>query len=183
MQKACADIFLNNLCDKVQAHNGVCETLFERHRGDETPFARCNAEDEIWQDGDLDCITDEPKVPAMGDAPVGNHQLAVPPKQEARISDKVKSVSTALKVYQTDFEIAALFVMPESELLISSKLLTPLARVDKCTGRLYAHLHYVLQCSARFNRIQRMHTSDGTKLNHLRSVFWKTGVVKNQGTR
>jgi hypothetical protein len=99
LQKACADVFLNNMCDKIQAHNGVCETLFERHRGDETPFARCNAKDEIWQDGDLDCITDEPKVPAMGDAPVGNHQLAVPPKQEARISDKVKSVSTALKVY------------------------------------------------------------------------------------
>ena len=171
LQKACAYVFLNNLCDKVQAHNGVCETLFERHRGDETPFARCNAKDEIWQDGDLDCITDEPKVPAMGDAPVGNHQLAVPPKQEARVNDKSKSTSSALKLYQTDFEIAALFVMPESELLISFKLLTPLARVDKCTGRLYAHLHSlqsdVLQCSARFNRIQRMHTSDGDKAQSL----------------
>ena len=97
------------------------------------------------------------------------------------------SVSTPLKVYQTDFEIAALFVMPESELLISFKLLTPLARVDKCTGRLYyVHLHSLqsenLQCSARFNKIQRMHTSDGDKAQSLGSVFWKTGVVEIQGT-
>ena len=50
-------------------------------------------------------------------------------------------------------------------------MLTPLARVDRCTGRNYGHLHdkqsNILRASSRFARIQRLHTSDGDKAQAL----------------
>ena len=47
---------------------------------------------------------------------------------------KFDGATTHVKVYQTDCEIGALFLLPDSELLATFKLLTPLAQVDRCTG-------------------------------------------------
>ena len=46
-----------------------------------------------------------------------------------------------------------------------------LARVDRCAGRTYAHLHNqqsnLLESRKRFKRFQRLHTSDGDKAQTL----------------
>ena len=64
-----------------------------------------------------------------------------------------------------------MYVLPESELLVTFKLLQPLTRVDRCTGRNYSDLHIrqsdVLVSSNRFKRNQRLHTSDGDKAQSL----------------
>jgi hypothetical protein len=128
-------------------------------------------------------LTDEPDAP--GDAlanPVT--AIAVRPKGCEEISKKVESSSNSCKVYQTDVEVAALFVLPDSELLLSFKLLAPLARVDRCTGRNYAHLHgrqsNILCARNRFRRIQRMHTSDGDKAQSLAERVLENRLSKDK---
>ena len=75
--------------------------------------------------------------------------------------------TSALRVYQCDLEVGALFVMPSTELLVTFKLLQPLARLDRCAGRNYADMHgrqaNVLPAMKRFARAQRIHTSDGDR--------------------
>ena len=64
-----------------------------------------------------------------------------------------------------------LFILQDSELLVTFKMIAPLARVDRCTGRTYAHLHKqqsnLPESRKRFKRCQRLHTSDGDKAQSL----------------
>ena len=81
------------------------------------------------------------------------------------------NITANLKVYQSDVEVAGLFVLPSGELLVCSKLVAPLTRLDRCAGRSYAKLHdrqsFLLQSRSRFNRYQRLHTSDGDTAQSL----------------
>ena len=76
-----------------------------------------------------------------------------------------------MKVYNTDLEIGLLYILDNHELLVTFKLLTVLARVDRCTGRTYAHLHQrqsnILEARKRFQKCQRLHTRDGDKAQSL----------------
>ena len=40
LQRGFADVFLDNMCTKVERHNGSCETYFEKHRGEEPPLPK-----------------------------------------------------------------------------------------------------------------------------------------------
>ena len=106
-------------------------------------------------------------------AAISNDQLTstAQPKRNADKTLQVSSTTTNLKVYQTDFETGALFILPSQELLVTFKLITPLAHLDRCTGVSYNWLHarqsHVLPARNRFQRYQRLHTSDGDKAQDL----------------
>ena len=38
------------MCDRAEQAGGVCQTMFEKHRGDETPYTRRGAHDTIFSD-------------------------------------------------------------------------------------------------------------------------------------
>lgn len=119
LQRACASAFIGNLCDKVDAVSGHAETLLERHKGgDETPFARCSATDPIWDEAIIDAIVDI-EEPMLAAAQPDGDQLLPHKIPEAEIETNVESNTAACKVYQTDVEVATLFILPESELLVS----------------------------------------------------------------
>ena len=181
MQTVCANAFLTTICNRTEACGGVSETYFEKHRGDETPFASCSAEDTI-DDTTLDTlITDA--------APIIPEELAIPktavvPKPiDAELALRANTSNTNLKVYQTDLEIAGLYLLNGSELLVSFKLVRPLARVDRCTGEVYRWLHdrqsNVLPVRHRFNKNIRLHTSDGDKAQTKAERALSYGYLKN----
>ena len=142
-------------------------TYFEKHRGDETPSSRVSAHDDFTT-----------SAPTLGDDESPEDQnkdcdavvAAVPPDGQVR-GFRPDIVSASLKVYQVDQEVGLLFVLKESELLVTFKLLTNLSRVDRCTGRNYAELHgrqsNVLSAKRRFRKCQRLHTSDGDQTQSL----------------
>ena len=172
-QRWCADVFLDELCNRVEKIGGTCETLFEKHRGDETPFAKVSAHDD-FDDGTIAAISmDDSDEQALADNPFMPADMAVAPlaKDAAEVSVHAHTVVANLKVYQTDYEIGALFILPEGELLTTFKLIQPLMRVDRCTGMVYRWVHHrqsnVLASRRRFRRIQRLHTSDGDKAQDL----------------
>ena len=169
LQRACADEFMALMCRKVIAQSGTPETYFEKHRGDETPFAKVSAKDAIWV-SDAKMLEDNvDPVGAIAVAAPAENQIAC--KGLEQVSTRVDSVSANLKVYQTEVEVGGLFILAESELFLTFKLIAPLARVDRCTGRNYANLHEkqsnLLESSKRFKRCQRLHTSDGDKAQSL----------------
>lgn len=172
LQRACANAFLEHLCNKCEEVSGVCQTYYEKHRGDETPYSRCGAHDDVFADTPMtiaDKPSDDVAIPVAVADP--SQLLATNVQSEKTTGITVDSYTSNLKVYQTDLEIGALFVMPDHELLVTFKLITTLARVDRCTGRNYATLHQrqsnVLPSRHRFRRIQRVHTSDGDKAQTL----------------
>ena len=174
MQRSFASKFVHELCNRCEAAGGQCVSYIERHRGDETPFAKVSAHDEPNDDGLIQQALEDAKQPTLLDSPaptpttlaVNNSESTVVP---APIS--AHTVSANLKVYNTDLEIALLFVMPDAELLVTFKMLCPLTRVDRCTGLNYARLHArqanVLSARTRFFKNQRMQTSDGDKAHYL----------------
>ena len=170
VQRASADAFVNHLCDRTEACGGVPQTFFEKHRGDETPYAKVSAHDSFTSG-----------VPALGDAVGGDDALEGAAEQVSAVATQsldsnvvglqTDLTSANLKVYQVDLEIGLLFVLQDSELLVTFKLLTNLTRVNRCTGRNYANLHHsqcnVLPSRRRFQRVQRLHTSDGDQAQDL----------------
>ena len=102
----------------------------------------------------------------------GDQTLAVA-KNATTEETKFEATSTTanLKVYQTDIEIGTLFILPDSELFVTFKLISPLARTDRCTGVAYNWIHarqsHILPARNRFRRYQRLHTSDGDKAQDL----------------
>ena len=133
----------------------------------------------MWSKGD-DALTDE-TLPSADPAAVmlAGADIAFP-SAVAKVSDtlasaerttglEVTAYTSSLKIYQTDLETACLFLLPTSELLVSFK--TSFARLDRCTGRAYARLHerqsLILTPRSRFNRLQRIHTSDGDMAQNL----------------
>ena len=86
---------------------------------------------------------------------------------EERTALRAETVVANLKVYQVDCEVAALYLLPDSELLVSFKLVCPLGRIDRCTAETYACIHMrhcnLLSVRKRFVRSQRVHTSYGDK--------------------
>ena len=148
----------------------LLRNIFREAQGGRTPFAKVSAKDNIWDDNDEIADADQTPKPSADVLATPSEQLATRSTNE-KVSTKAESVTANLKVYQCDLEVAGLFVLPESELLISFKLLQPLCRVDRCTGRNYSNLHEeqmnVLRCRNRFKRAQRLHTSDGDKAQAL----------------
>ena len=181
LQRSCANIFVEDLCDRVDKVGGAAILYLEKHRGDETPLARVNASDlhNVDPDNMLEGAPPQPlELAQSSDALVLPTQHA--PTAETRL--QAKSITTNLKVYQTDVEIGCLFLMDGQELLVTFKLVTSLSRLDRCTGVCYNWLHarqsHILPARSRFMRCQRLHTSDGDKaqdraeriLNHDRST-------------
>ena len=164
LQRSMADVLVELMCDKVELAGGQCLTMFEKHRGDETPFARCSATDTIGDNEDAtptNEITDNP-----ADAIACQQKKSLEDIDTTSKPVLIASTASAnLKVYQVDLEISCLYLLKDRELLISFKLLTPLTRLDRCTGRSYKWLHEkqsnVLNSRKRFVRNQRIHTSDG----------------------
>ena len=52
LQRACANAFLEDLCDRVEKVHGAPALYIEKHRGDETPFTRVSASDLVDIDPD-----------------------------------------------------------------------------------------------------------------------------------
>ena len=161
LQRACANEFLERTCDRIEGLGGTSQTYFERHRGDETPFTRVSATDSI-SDKEALALEDD----AIGvTVPPHVHAIAVAPIEESSNIVEAQSVTANLKVYQADLEIAGLYILADCELLVSFKIVQPLSRLDRCTGRNYAALHrrqsFLLPVADRFQRKQRLHTSDG----------------------
>lgn len=128
------------MCNRCVQNDGACETYFEKHRGDETPFARVLAK-ECGEQVPIDVANKFSASQPADDAIVfPEHQLSAE-SVHADIGKRASNVTASLKLYQCDLEVAALFVLPSSELLVSFKLLQPLAQVDRDTGRNYANLH------------------------------------------
>ena len=139
-------------------------TYFEKHRGDETPFARVSAHDTFTTDAaTLGDASGDGGAPGAENAQ--GALVTTEPKVGSVVGLQTDIVSANLKVYQVDLEIGLLFLLNGSELLVTFKLLTNLTRVNRCTGRNYASLHgrqcNVLPERSRFLRVQRLHTSDG----------------------
>ena len=166
VQRVCANSLLDATCTKVKSLGGVSQTYFERHRGDETPFSRVSATDTIFDD-DAKVLEDV----AAEVVAVTEPCVAIAPNAEKSNVIQAQSVTANLKVYSTDCEVAGLYILEDSELLISFKILQPLARLDRCTGQNYARLHTkqsdLLKVSERFIRKQRLHTSDGDAAQDL----------------
>ena len=164
LQRGCAETFLDSCCNKVEAVNGCSMTYFEKHRGDETPFTRVSATD-LTEDQAAKAISD---LPSEAVVPVANDVSTIAKPEE---SLQARSVTTNLKVYSTDVEIGALYIMHDQELLVTFKLVNPLSRLDRCTGVNYKWLHrkfsWILEARRRFKRCQRLHTSDGDKAQDL----------------
>ena len=84
VQRASAEILINNLCDRVEALGGISETYFEKHRGDETPFTRAAATDSIGIDETIQGLDDErpdkdaPQPDAVANLPQQTKQLLCP---------------------------------------------------------------------------------------------------------
>jgi hypothetical protein len=139
-------------------------TYFEKHRGDETPFTRVSATD-LTEDQAAQAISD---LPSEAVVPVATDVSTIAKPEE---SLQARSVTTNLKVYSTDVEIGALYIMHDQELLVTFKLVNPLSRLDRCTGVNYKWLHrkfsWILEARRRFKRCQRLHTSDGDKAQDL----------------
>jgi hypothetical protein len=169
LQRTLAKEFLESLCTRVENVGGTCATYIEKHRGDETPFARVSAND--LTQFDPDALAGEASLSES--VAISNDQLTsnAQPKRTADTTCQVSSNTTKSKVYQTDLEIGALFILPSQELLVTFKLITPLAHLDRCTGVSYNWLHarqsHVLPARNRFQRYQRLHTSDGDKAQDL----------------
>ena len=126
IQRVAADAFLHLMCDKTASVGGVSEVLYEKHRGDETPFAKCKAQD--------DCFIGAAENEKPADAPIAVEDnapdiLALPAASTNTLAEPsiiAHSVAVKLKVYQTDLEVAALFTYPSSQpVLVSSKLYCP----------------------------------------------------------
>ena len=168
-QRECADDFMALMCRKVVANGGTPETYFEKHRGDETPYAKVSAKDVSCETDDK--IGDVADDGVSADVPIPIGCLVAVPNSNAQVGKCVENISANLKVYQTDVEVAGLFILDDSELLVSFKLIAPLTRVDRCTGRNYADLHRrqcnLLESRRLFKRCQRLHTSDGDKAQSL----------------
>ena len=166
LQRQYADTFLQQVCDKVEGMNGVCQTYFEKHRGDETPYAKVAASDPIG--------VSKESVEQLQDA--CKDDALVPLDEQVKTTNEeapIRSHTTAqnLKVYRADLEIGALFTLPQRPLLLTFKLVVPLSRTDRCTGKCYRELHgrtcNVLDARKRFRRNQRLHTSDGDGAENL----------------
>ena len=101
---------------------------------------------------------------SAGSAPLG---LAAHPSAPQEVAPPESATSAGLKVYQSEVEIGALFTLPGQALLCTFKLIQPLANIDRCTSENYLSLHkrqsQLLRVADRFQRRQRMHTSDGDK--------------------
>ena len=171
VQRCCANAFLELLCTKVGENGGCCECFYEKHRGDETPFARCRAHDNVFDEG-------APALPAEAeptpDAPLPATELAKRDSTKGistQVSIRTHTVAANLKVYSSDFEVGALFTFPTSQLLTTFKMICPLARMDRCTAKVYHGMHAkqsrVLPVRSRFRRFQRVHCSDGDKALNL----------------
>ena len=169
LQRTLASEFLVDLNTRVENVGVAWATYIEKHRGDETPFTRVSANDLTQCDPDAlaGAATHSESVA------VSKYQLTsnAQPKRTADTTCQVSSNTTKSKVYQTDLEIGALFILPYQELLVTFKLITPLAHLDRCTGVSYNWLHarqsHVLPARNRFQRYQRLHTSDGDKAQDL----------------
>ena len=168
LQHECANAFLDGFCNKTESNGGTCEVYYEKHRGDETPYSKCKASDPL--EGSYTALPDETPLDVDSVLAQPDPTLAVQQTAGTTIVNS-DDVTANLKVYQSDVEVAGLFVLPDVELLVSFKLLAPLARVDICTGRNYADLHrrqsFLLSSRKRFKRQQRLHTSDGDKAQSL----------------
>jgi hypothetical protein len=124
----------------LREKGGWAETYFEKHRGDETPYAKISADDKIFDDAEQDALP--APTPEITDAADDEHQLAqLAETNDQTISKAAVSTSNACKVYQTDIEIGLLYILPADELLFTFRLQDVLYRIDRCTGRNYAHLH------------------------------------------
>ena len=176
LQRSLADVFLSMMCDRTTHLGGRNLTYFEKHRGDETPYARTHASDAIFEKqktlSDKQACADAPlpiSDSARNDESDGERILATEDNKTTGII--AETATTSLKVYQVDLEVAGLHILPDCEILASFKLLTNLTRIDKCTGRAYAQLHFsqqnVLPVRSRYEKQQRLHTSDGDKAQSL----------------
>ena len=185
MQRVCADILLEEMCNKVEINDGECLVLYEKHRGDETPFARVNAHDRFDKDAEPPPGCDNPaeEVPVI-DNPLLDQPsaVAVPSQQQEQVSIEAHTVTANLKVYQCDCEISALLLLKDHELLISFKLTQPLTRLNRCTADNYRWLHKrqsnLLNARRRFKRVQRLHTSDGDKAQDKCERALETDLAK-----
>ena len=167
LQRCCANAFVSLLCDKTEASGGTCVCFYEKHRGDETPFAKVSAHDDFADESNMK-TSDAPAI-ADADAPADELAINKPDatlaQREAGPSIRVHTVAANLKVYSSDLEIGALFCYPTAELLCTFKLICPLARLDRCKASTYHEMHLrqysLLPARKRFLRIQRLHCSDG----------------------
>ena len=77
-----------------------------------------SAKDVIW--GRDDTMVGDAPVSAISDAaaPTAGQPIAVRSSEE-QLGVRVDIVTANLKVYQTDLEVAGLFTLPESKLLVS----------------------------------------------------------------
>ena len=178
LQRACANAFLQLLCNRSEAVGGECLTFFEKHRGDETPFTRASAHDELNPDILQSNLTDKH---AENDDEflfaLPEQSLQVIPQEQ--VSMRADHVNANLKVYQVDLEVAALYLLPGTELLVSFQLASPLIRLDRCTAKVYAEIHRaqanVLPVRSRFTKTQRIHTADGDKAQaKAERILWHT---------
>ena len=123
LQRGCANAFVSLLCDKTEASGGTCVCFYEKHRGDETPFAKVSAHDDFADESNM--ITDGAPAVAIADAPADELAINKPDttlaQREAGPSIRVHTVAANLKVYSSDLEIGALFCYPTAELLYTFK--------------------------------------------------------------
>ena len=177
VQRCCANAFLEILCNKTEANGGSCECFYEKHRGDETPFAKVSAHDDVTAaEPTASPLEPTPMAPAEGAPPTA---LATRKSQTtnavAQPSTWTHNVAANLKVYSSDLEIGALFCYPGSQLLATFKMICPLARMDRCKAVVYHRMHLqqsnVLPVRSRFKRTQRIHCSDGDAALNLAEQY------------
>ena len=157
-QRHQANSFLGTLVDWCEAAGGVAEVLYERHRGDETPFANLKSFKSISPSSTV-------AAPAVEDA---DDAIA---RVDAAATDVLQpiryGVATITKIYQQELLVAALLTFPTRGILVTFELLQPLQVVDRCTGEVYAAMFAansrLLPVKERFKRYQRLSCTDGDK--------------------
>ena len=125
LQRVLADKFVEKVSREVESRGGHCETYFEKHRGDETPYAKLTAIDNIFDNKQLELLA--PVDGALEDDAAEQQQqlVAQPSAKASAVSKTVQNISNACKVYNTEVEIGLLYILPASELLLTFRLLEP----------------------------------------------------------
>ena len=142
--------FLTHMVGKVTDAGGTAMVYYERHRGDETPYAKLTVE----APSDANAVCDK-SLAEIEDS-----------KDWATQAYDPKDARVAAKVWQRRLEIGALFRFATGQhFLVTFELTCPLASITNCDGEcyydLFRRISNVLPARTLFQRQQRISDSDG----------------------
>ncbi|CAK0840986.1 unnamed protein product, partial [Prorocentrum cordatum] len=158
VQRGQANALVERLVASARGNGFEPAVFLERHRGDETPFAKVRVQTRIG--GTTMASAAPPEQLADQDA-----DAEVPLCQKLEGAMVAYAVNT--KVYQNELLCGALFTSTSGckALLASFELLQPLSSLDRCKAECYVEmfrcLSNVLPSRSQFRRVQRLAITDG----------------------